>query len=108
MVYGYAASHLVRLPPSPSLRPALKPPLLDAHEILPIMSSANSTDPTAAPSAAADDAPNCASGGGANTFFGLRVAAIFIVMTGSMFGAMFPIIARRTRIRAVVPKAVFE
>ncbi|KAA1469105.1 ZIP-like iron-zinc transporter [Dentipellis sp. KUC8613] len=65
------------------------------------MSSPFSTplpDPTASPDPSADaDAPNCGSGGGADTFFGLRVAAIFIIWVGGTCGALFPVLARRTR-----------
>lgn len=54
-----------------------------------------------------DDALNCGSGGGADTFFGLRVASIFIVLVGSMSGALFPVLARRTK-WLNVPHAVFD
>lgn len=50
---------------------------------------------------------NCGSGGGADTYFGLRVASIFIILVGSMSGALFPVLARRTR-WLQVPKAVFD
>ena len=68
------------------------------------------TSPTADPSetASADDAVNCGSGGGANDFTSLRIAAIFIVLVGSSFGALFPVFARRSRLKNVIPKAVFE
>ncbi|KAK0501471.1 Zinc/iron permease [Armillaria luteobubalina] len=43
-----------------------------------------------------DDAPNCGSGGGADTYFGLRVASIFIILVGSTFGASFPVLAKNS------------
>ncbi|KAG1764804.1 ZIP-like iron-zinc transporter [Suillus occidentalis] len=39
---------------------------------------------------------NCGSGGGATTYAQLRIASIFIVGVGSMGGAMFPVLAKRT------------
>ncbi|KAI6018366.1 Zinc/iron permease [Pisolithus marmoratus] len=39
---------------------------------------------------------NCGSGGGANTYTGLRIASIFIIFAGSGFGALFPVLARRS------------
>jgi len=50
---------------------------------------------------------NCGSGGGADTFFGLRVASVFIILIGSMSGALFPVLARRTK-WLNVPLAVFD
>lgn len=50
---------------------------------------------------------NCGSGGGADTHFGLRVASIFVILVGSTSGALFPVVARRTRFLSV-PSAVFE
>jgi len=54
-----------------------------------------------------DDTLNCGSGGGADTFFGLRVASIFIILIGSIAGALFPILARRSS-WLHVPKSVFD
>ncbi|PBK72519.1 ZIP zinc/iron transport family [Armillaria solidipes] len=54
-----------------------------------------------------DDAPNCGSGGGADTFFGLRVASIFIILVGSTFGALFPVLAKNSS-WLHVPKFVFD
>jgi solute carrier family 39 (zinc transporter), member 1/2/3 len=53
-----------------------------------------------------DDSVDCNPGGGATTFKGLRIASVFIIWAGSTFGALFPVIARRTKIQ--VPDAVFE
>ncbi|KAH9951166.1 ZIP-like iron-zinc transporter [Amylocystis lapponica] len=39
----------------------------------------------------------CGSGGGANTYFGLRVASVFIILATSMTGALFPVLAKRTK-----------
>lgn len=56
-----------------------------------------------------DDSLNCGSGGGAQTFTGLRIASVFIVLLGSMAGALFPVLTRRTRIlRELVPRFAFD
>lgn len=52
-------------------------------------------------------ATNCFSGGGADTYFGLRVASIFIILVGSTCGTLFPVLARRSS-WLHVPKGVFE
>lgn len=53
------------------------------------------------------DSLNCGPGGGADTYFGLRVGSIFIILFGSTFGALFPVLAKNSSwIR--VPKAVYE
>jgi len=53
------------------------------------------------------DSVNCGPGGGADTHFGLRVGSIFIILIGSTFGALFPVLAKNSSwIR--VPKAVYE
>jgi len=58
---------------------------------------------------ARDDELNCGEGGGADTFFGLRVASVFIILVGSMFGALFPVLARRTKyLSGAIPKGVFD
>ncbi|KAK0239067.1 ZIP-like iron-zinc transporter [Armillaria nabsnona] len=54
-----------------------------------------------------DDVPNCGPGGGADTFFGLRVASIFIILVGSTFGALFPVLAKNSS-WLHVPKSVFD
>ncbi|KAF9069742.1 Zinc/iron permease [Rhodocollybia butyracea] len=51
---------------------------------------------------------DCGSGGGADTFFGLRVGSIFVILVGSMFGALFPVIAARYSKIFKIPKAAFE
>lgn len=43
----------------------------------------------------------------ANSLIGLRVASIFIILVGSMSGALFPVLARRSK-WLHVPKGVFE
>lgn len=56
-----------------------------------------------------DDTVNCGSGGGDTTKFAIRVASIFIVMVGSMFGAFFPVLSRKSKwLAPLVPKAVFD
>ncbi|KAK0489108.1 Zinc/iron permease [Armillaria novae-zelandiae] len=54
-----------------------------------------------------EDALNCGSGGGADTFFGLRVASIFIISACSTFGALFPVLVKSSS-WLYVPKSVFE
>ncbi|KAH8103845.1 ZIP-like iron-zinc transporter [Cristinia sonorae] len=54
-----------------------------------------------------DDELNCGDGGGADTFFGLRVASVFIILVGSMFGALFPVLARRSK-WLKVPTSVYD
>jgi zinc transporter 1/2/3 len=53
-----------------------------------------------------DDA-SCDGGDNADTFFGLRVASIFIILFGSTCGALFPVLARRSKF-INVPTPVFD
>ncbi|KAI0076574.1 ZIP-like iron-zinc transporter [Panus rudis PR-1116 ss-1] len=56
-----------------------------------------------------DDEVNCGSGGGSDELFGLRVASIFIILIGSMFGALFPVLARRSKwLSARIPHGLFD
>ena len=50
---------------------------------------------------------NCGSGGGADTFHGLRIASVFIILVGSTCGALFPVLAKRSS-WLHVPKPIFE
>jgi zinc transporter 1/2/3 len=50
---------------------------------------------------------NCGSGGGATTYPQLRIASVFVILIGSMSGALFPVLARRSS-WLHVPKAVFD
>jgi len=50
---------------------------------------------------------NCSPGGGADTYFGLRVGSIFIVLVGSTFGALFPVLAKASS-WLKMPRAVYE
>jgi hypothetical protein len=54
-----------------------------------------------------DDQVNCGSGGGSDSHFHLRIASVFIIFIGSMSGALFPVVARRTTWLAV-PNWLFE
>lgn len=54
-----------------------------------------------------DDA-SCNPGGGADTYFGLRIASVFIILVGSLFGAGFPVLAARYNTIIKVPHAMFE
>ncbi|KAF8817477.1 ZIP-like iron-zinc transporter [Phlegmacium glaucopus] len=53
------------------------------------------------------DAVNCGSGGGADTSLHLRIASVFIILIGSVSGALFPVLARRSS-WLHIPKAVFD
>ncbi|KAH8103844.1 Zinc/iron permease [Cristinia sonorae] len=53
------------------------------------------------------DTPNCGDGGGADTFFALRVASVFIVLIGSLLGALFPVLARRSK-SLKIPTSVYD
>jgi len=53
------------------------------------------------------DALDCGSGGGGDTYLNLRIASIFIIMAGSLSGALFPVLAKRST-WLHVPKSVFE
>ncbi|KAF8875081.1 ZIP-like iron-zinc transporter [Gymnopilus junonius] len=53
------------------------------------------------------DDTNCGDGGGADTFAGLRIGSVFIILATSMTGALFPILAKRTT-WLTVPKSVFD
>ena len=56
-----------------------------------------------------DDDVNCGSGGGDTSTTGVRIASVFIILVGSMFGAFFPVLSRRSRwLAPLVPKAVFD
>lgn len=50
---------------------------------------------------------NCGTGGGDHSMLGLRVASIFIILVGSTFGALFPVVAKRSS-WLHVPKSIFE
>lgn len=54
-----------------------------------------------------DRRDGCSSGGGAFTYTGLRIASIFIIMVTSLFGALFPVLAKRSS-WLKVPTAVFK
>jgi len=50
---------------------------------------------------------NCGTGGGADDFLGLRIASVFIILIGSLLGAFFPLVARRSSM-IKIPKVLFE
>ena len=50
---------------------------------------------------------NCGEGGGDDAFLGLRIASVFIILVGSTFGALFPVLAKRAK-WLTIPKSVFE
>ncbi|KZT11302.1 ZIP-like iron-zinc transporter [Laetiporus sulphureus 93-53] len=54
-------------------------------------------------------ADDCGNGGGADSYTGLRIASVFIVMATSMFGALFPVVSRKTGwLHVRIPTAVFQ
>jgi solute carrier family 39 (zinc transporter), member 1/2/3 len=56
-----------------------------------------------------DDATNCGSGGGDDSELSLRVVSIFVILVGSSFGALFPVLSRRTKwLSTRVPKRAFD
>jgi zinc transporter 1/2/3 len=69
--------------------------------------SSITTDLPSATASGSDGVQNCGSGGGSDKHFHLRIAAVFIVLVGSMSGALFPVLARRSS-RLRVPEAVFD
>ncbi|KAI0630673.1 ZIP zinc/iron transport family [Trametes polyzona] len=55
------------------------------------------------------DAPNCGSGGGDTSYTGLRIASVFIILVTSLIGALFPVLAKRTKwLAARIPTRVFD
>ncbi|KIK78402.1 hypothetical protein PAXRUDRAFT_36647 [Paxillus rubicundulus Ve08.2h10] len=50
---------------------------------------------------------NCGNGGGADSHTSLRIASVFVVLIGSSFGALFPVLAKKTRWMKV-PDVVFN
>ncbi|KAF9007211.1 ZIP zinc/iron transport family [Cyathus striatus] len=52
-----------------------------------------------------DDPPLCSGADNPDTFFGLRVASVFIILIGSTCGALFPVLARRSTFINVPPIA---
>jgi hypothetical protein len=54
-----------------------------------------------------DQQPNCGAGGGADTWLGLRIASVFIILVGSISGALFPVLIQNST-WLHVPKSVFE
>jgi len=56
---------------------------------------------------AAELAEECTAGGGNDDFLNLRIASIFVILVGSMAGALFPVLARRSK-WLHVPRPVFE
>lgn len=50
---------------------------------------------------------DCGNGGGADTFTGLRIGSVFIILATSSFGAFFPVLTKRSK-WLKVPTYVFE
>ncbi|KAI0773219.1 ZIP zinc/iron transport family [Trametes elegans] len=56
-----------------------------------------------------DEEVNCGSGGGDTRYTGLRIASVFIILATSLFGALFPVLAKRTKwLSARIPTRVFD
>ena len=52
---------------------------------------------------------NCGAGGGDHSDTGLRIAAIFIILAGSLAGALFPVLAKKTKwLGDRIPQPVFD
>ncbi|KAL9713459.1 hypothetical protein Ac2012v2_003069 [Leucoagaricus gongylophorus] len=50
---------------------------------------------------------HCGSGGGADDLLGLRIASVFIILIGSLMGALFPVIAKHSS-WIKIPKPLFD
>ncbi|KAF9466048.1 ZIP-like iron-zinc transporter [Collybia nuda] len=50
---------------------------------------------------------HCGPGGGADDFLSLRIASIFVILVGSLCGALFPVLAHRSS-WLHVPKSIFD
>lgn len=50
---------------------------------------------------------NCGNGGGADTYTGLRIASIFVILATSACGTFFPVLTKRSKCLKV-PIGVFE
>jgi zinc transporter 1/2/3 len=58
-----------------------------------------------------DKRDGCSAGGGAHTYTSLRIASVFVILATSTFGALFPVLSRRTswlRVPTPVFKYVIE
>ncbi|PCH44116.1 hypothetical protein WOLCODRAFT_154153 [Wolfiporia cocos MD-104 SS10] len=56
-----------------------------------------------------DDGTYCAHGGSSDAYTGPRIPSIVILIVTPMFGALFPVVARRVQwLRALVPTAAFQ
>ncbi|KFY20564.1 hypothetical protein V491_03619, partial [Pseudogymnoascus sp. VKM F-3775] len=53
-----------------------------------------------------EEIPQCGTGNEYDGRMGLRISAIFVIGFGSMFGALFPVLAARSK-RMRIPKSVF-
>lgn len=54
-----------------------------------------------------EDEVNCGPGGGVDTFLGLRIASVFVILVCSCFGAFAPVLATRSSAFRL-PQSVFE
>ena len=50
---------------------------------------------------------NCSSGGGTDSHFHLRIGSIFVILIGATSGALFPVLAKRSK-RINLPPYFFE
>ena len=55
----------------------------------------------------ARDEPSCSDGGGADTYFHLRIGSVFVVLVTSTGGALFPLLAKRST-KINLPGYLFE
>lgn len=54
-----------------------------------------------------EEQDSCGPGGGSDTYFNIRVAAIFVILISSSSGALFPVLSKRVQWMHV-PEAVFN
>jgi zinc transporter 1/2/3 len=78
-----------------------------AHHLAFRQEITNETSSNGEPPEDDDSHDECGPGGGSDTYFHLRIAAIFVILVGSMFGALFPVLAKRSSF-ITIPKSVFE
>lgn len=119
MVYPLAhrpLSPCPRVRPSPPSSPPAHPPYKSsaAHRLkyTPVPSSRRTTSSKLATMHrlhARADTDECGAVDHPHTWTGLRIASIFIILATSMFGALFPVLARRQRLlKLLIPERAFK
>ncbi|KAI9672413.1 MAG: hypothetical protein M1829_004492 [Trizodia sp. TS-e1964] len=67
----------------------------------------NSTGNSTGSDAGASTTPGCSAGNDFDGRLGLRISAIFVILVGSLFGTIFPVVANRHKSLGVPPFAFF-